>query len=1004
MSSNVNMTVVALNCRSIKNKLGEIKLLIYSQKPEVVAFTETWLTEDDDRYIPKFLGYMKEFKNRVGMHGGGVGILIKQGLNYQKLDVTPYIGGYLEYQAVRILTNNGDSVSICNMYNPGNSVTTQEIKHYISQLGNKFILIGDFNAHSRILDSNCMRANFTGRTLETLLAEEDLCLVNPQNMYTYVCPNNGKRSCLDLCLASPNIAALATIKTGADVGSDHVPIKVTIDKSPNINNIVFSKKWKINASNVMDFSHSLSKSKTELVKPCSIDEQVEEFTNRVISAATDNIKQTTGKCVFRQKRTIWWDRECSRMVAERRRARKQLERHPTQQNLLIYRAKSAEVCKLCKKKKKESFQRYIESVKYDTPKKEVWGKIRAVKNISYSCTMPIEVDNILITDPVEKANKYAYLLKEIAKPGKHTDLLDFGREYRQACSKGYDLAYNREISMDELQYAVEIAKSKSPGIDEITAVLLKNLPVNMMNELLSIINESFNTGYVPKSWKLGVIVPILKGGKSRRDIASYRPIALLSCVGKLMERIIQRRLEYIVTRGRLLQDCQMGFCKGESTMDVLLRIEHIIRKCLGVGNMCIVVYIDLKSAFDTVWSKGLMWKLIRGGVSGNMIRWLYEYFQNRTIKVRVEGQYSDTVSIGAGTPQGAILSPLLFNIMLGDMPEEDGVQKHIYADDITLTCYGRDTREVKKTIQNYLKKFLTWTERWGLQLNIGKTYMQYYTRKRMHYPIIRLKNEVIAYKKRHTILGMVFDSPLLTWKAHTEHLQVECLRRVQIMKAISSYSWGMSSNILKQFYIAYIRAKMDYGAILYESASISRLNKLESIQNACCRLILGVRKSSPILSIQVEAGLPPLSLHRMRLSIKALIKLRYKPENNSTVKLMNLESSRLLAIDHPVNSFTRRALSGCAIMNMCHIKRVCTNSIVDVPPWQKIMGTVNNIELGEIGSNMMFKEYVSTKYAKYRACYTDGSRVDSPKSSVACAAYFPHLKKHSVGSYIQISL
>ena len=136
-----------------------------------------------------------------------------------------------------------------------------------------------------------------------------------------------------------------------------------------------------------------------------------------------------------------------------------------------------------------------------------------------------------------------------------------------------------------------------------------------------------------------------------------------------MERIVHRRLEFVVNKNSMLNCSQLGFCRGASTIDVLVRVEHIIRKCLSSNKICIVIYIDLKSAFDTVWVQGLIWKLIQKGVKGNMIRWLYQYFNNRQIMVRVEGAYSDNVKVTAGTPQGAVLSPLLFNLMMSDMPE-----------------------------------------------------------------------------------------------------------------------------------------------------------------------------------------------------------------------------------------------------------------------------------------------------------------------------------------------
>ena len=101
---------------------------------------------------------------------------------------------------------------------------------------------------------------------------------------------------------------------------------------------------------------------------------------------------------------------------------------------------------------------------------------------------------------------------------------------------------------------------------------------------------------------------------------------------------------------------------------------------------------------------------------------------------------------------------------------------------------------------------------------------------------------------------------------------LEGLKRIDIMKAISSPNWRALSKILRTFYIAYIRSKIDYGTVLYDTTAKSNLDKLERIQHACVRLILAARKSTPIVSLQAEAHVPPLEIRRGYLSVKALIK------------------------------------------------------------------------------------------------------------------------------------
>ena len=91
----------------------------------------------------------------------------------------------------------------------------------------------------------------------------------------------------------------------------------------------------------------------------------------------------------------------------------------------------------------------------------------------------------------------------------------------------------------------------------------------------------------------------------------------------------------------------------------------------------------------------------------------------------------DVVILTAGTPQGAVLSPLLFNLMLSDFPTSEDVDLFVYADDISVSCSNSDAGEAKLIMQRYLNKFSRWAETWGLIINLQKTIVQHFTRKKV---------------------------------------------------------------------------------------------------------------------------------------------------------------------------------------------------------------------------------------------------------------------------------
>ena len=430
-----------------------------------------------------------------------------------------------------------------------------------------------------------------------------------------------------------------------------------------------------------------------------------------------------------------------------------------------------------------------------------------------------------------------------------------------------------------------------------------------------------------------------------------------------------------------LKEWQCGFRKKQGTLDVLHRFEHTIKKTfLSYNQTCVVVYIDLKSAFDTVWPTGLVFKLSKMGMRGNLLRWINDYFKERTSTIFVEGHKSSSVFISNGTPQGAVLSPLLFNLMMTDMPEDDDIQLYVYADDVTLSCSGCNVQLIKDKLQTYLNRFDEWCNRWGLILSPTKTTMQWYGKKKIICPILRIRNNVIEYKRNQRILGLIFDSPNLIWKSHIESVKIDCFKRINLMKTLSSTSWGCATSFLRTFYISYIRSKIDYGSNIYGSASKTNLKILDSIQNSCLRLILGCRKSTPILSLESESYLPPLNIHRRYLEAKTCIKYKCLNKDLATARILDLNSP---VANNPTNAFVHRSLKS---FRAFHIPRIPLNSFTYIakPPWIDYGRYI--VAECDVNTNCDFARYLTDQYNGYIQYYTDGSKLISNEIALSAAA------------------
>lgn len=111
----------------------------------------------------------------------------------------------------------------------------------------------------------------------------------------------------------------------------------------------------------------------------------------------------------------------------------------------------------------------------------------------------------------------------------------------------------------------EIKANKAPGYDGITPKKIKIFPENVLLLLIDIFNKCHNINYFPKCWRKATIILLPKAGKDDKDVRNYRPIILLSFLGKVFEKIIFNKLQVFVNSNKLIPVFQAGFRRGLST-------------------------------------------------------------------------------------------------------------------------------------------------------------------------------------------------------------------------------------------------------------------------------------------------------------------------------------------------------------------------------------------------------------------------------------------------------
>jgi hypothetical protein len=211
-------------------------------------------------------------------------------------------------------------------------------------------------------------------------------------------------------------------------------------------------------------------------------------------------------------------------------------------------------------------------------------------------------------------------------------------------------AYNLPFSTTELEDALRASHDTAVGPDEVHYQMLKHLPYPARNTPLHLFNNIWSTGSFPPSWSEATVIPIPKPSKDSTNPSNYRPIALISCLCKTFERMVNNRLMWYLESNNILTAVQSGFRKGHSTTDQLIRFEAFVREAFVRREHVVSVFFDLEKAYDTTWKHGILQDLRDAGLRGRMPVFISRFLSNRQFRVRVGSHLSDVFRQEMGVP------------------------------------------------------------------------------------------------------------------------------------------------------------------------------------------------------------------------------------------------------------------------------------------------------------------------------------------------------------------
>ena len=433
-------------------------------------------------------------------------------------------------------------------------------------------------------------------------------------------------------------------------------------------------------------------------------------------------------------------------------------------------------------------------------------------------------------------------------------------------------------TMDEVADHLRHCKTNSAaGHDGVGYNLLKRVPPSYLAYITKFYGACIRIGYFPKAWKHAKTIMVPKPGKDLSSAKNYRPISLLSCLGKLFERLLAGRLSKFLESQGMFNKNQSGYRKGKMSSDHLLRLVEETHKGFRAGDVTASLFLDAEAAFDKCWHDSIRFKLKKMlGLPDRLVRVLSSFLTDRTLQVVENGLSSRVINLRAGTPQGSCLSPLIYIISVNDLPtgEKNGASQFQFADDIAICCTGPNEIAAVRKLQRAVNDVESWCRKWRMKLNGDKSNLVILSKKRKKQEenlCILLFNDVVRPVSKAKFLGIEVNNTL-NFRDHIQTLAQRAEKRLNILRILA---WGGTDpKILLRLYKIYVRSIFEYGCVSFLHCPDSLFDEMQKVQNKAIRVCLRLPRYVSLKLLHSNSCLPTIKERLLQLGKRMLVKMK----------------------------------------------------------------------------------------------------------------------------------
>ena len=870
------------------------------------------------------------------------------------------------------------SVTIINIYNApsgcaGAGAATAALRVLPrDMISGRCLLGGDFNLHHPRWQPAFPGSSAPAQPTVDWTDEVSLCFISGQGTPTH---NGG--NVLDLVFASSQLVldgVNASIAHHLDVTSDHLPLLSTIPLDDRFRE--HTTRLRPDTLDLNIFNTTLREALHDLpVAPLQADQTTLDRTAQILSDAIRKAYQSAAKrSTGRGTGQPWWNDECARAAAAHRRARREQGAAHDESCLLRRTVRRA---------KRLFYQAKLDDAATAREVFQIAGWHKSAGSFrSPPLRNPASPDDPPATSlDAKREVLITNLLQNVAQS---VDIpVDSPAVPRQA------LPFPA-VRESEIRAASLVPGSTAPGDDEITMQVFKAGWPLLQPHVIALLKACLELGHHPKCFKLATVVIIGKANKpDKSSPRAYRPIALLSVLGKSLERLVARRMSWVAIKHSVVPSQQFGALPLRSSVDLTTCLTHDVETALSSGLTASLLTLDVRGAFDGVLPGRLTRRLREQGWPENLVKWVTSFVSDRVVKIRLDGSTGPATPIQCGLPQGSPVSPILFMLYIAPLLAlGDQRARYGYADDVGLLACSPSLASNADILSEHLQTALDWAASEGVAFDSAKSELMHFSRKRedstaqLTSPPVMAGDLVVEENRTRKYLrwlGVLFDRKL-TFKFHAA---AQAQKAVKISKALSSLGntvRGMRPLRLRQavlacsMSVAYFASETWWPGRKRTGLRRPVSNRVDTLlrgfqiaTHTAARAILPAFRTTPTPILHRESGLLPAEIALDSRTRRAAVRIHKLDVRHP----LRVRAAEIKHLSRPTSRLARQILA---------LPDAEQTDAIANPPWHPIEDRADSLarvgaQSGRRAAKSFFTDFLAKVPGSDIMVYSDGSKL-----------------------------